>query len=174
MRKVLAGCHRLRRLAEKAASVGHLDHGERLSLLYSLGHLGKEGRRCIHAIIGKCANYDVAETERHIAGLRGLPIGCRRLKDKHPELGGETDCECTFDRQRIPRRLRHAPAPRSSLQESVEEMSSETEPQGPPRRGRSTRTPQRLGKRPAHRQPRDPPLPLPSPRWSSTSRRGSP
>jgi len=86
--RVLAGCALLRHLGDKAAGSGHLAHPERLSLLYSLGHLGGAGEQALHAIIGRCANYDRAETDRQIAKLTGLPIGCTRLREKHatPEL----------------------------------------------------------------------------------------
>jgi retron-type reverse transcriptase len=86
--RVLEGCALLRHLADKAAAVGHLDHGERLSVLYSLGHLGPPGERAIHALIGRCQNYDPAETSRQVARMTGLPIGCTRMREKHatPEL----------------------------------------------------------------------------------------
>lgn len=98
--RVMMGCAILRRLAEKAAAVGHLDHGERLSLLYSLGHLGPQGERAIHAIIGRCRNYDVAETTRQIGRLNGLPIGCARLREKHGTTEGLPSCPCSFDEAR--------------------------------------------------------------------------
>ncbi|MGM0578211.1 MAG: reverse transcriptase domain-containing protein [Myxococcota bacterium] len=94
--RVMAGCAVLRHLADKAATVGHLDHSERLSLLYSLGHLGKAGERAIHAIVGKCRNYDVRETDRQIRRLTGIPIGCRRLKQKHADGALEAACVCEF------------------------------------------------------------------------------
>lgn len=64
--RVMKGCALLRHLADKAAAVGHLDHAERLSVLYSLGHLGPQGERAIHTLIGRCRNYDAAETSRQI------------------------------------------------------------------------------------------------------------
>lgn len=86
--RLMEGCAVLRHLAEKAASTGHLGHPERLSILYTLGHLGENGAQAIHAIIGRCANYDAAETTRQIGRLTGLPIGCARMREKHatPEL----------------------------------------------------------------------------------------
>lgn len=92
--RVMSGCQLLSGLARRSAMVGHLTHHERTSLLHSLGHLGTHGERAIHAIIGKCRNYDVAETQRHIGRLTAVPIGCRRLQDKHPELA--PDCRCDF------------------------------------------------------------------------------
>ncbi len=89
------GCAVLRHLADKASAGGHLDHAERLSLLYSLGHLGEPGHRAIHGIIGGCHNYDPGETSRQISRLSGLPIGCARMRDKHatPEILPLCNCE---------------------------------------------------------------------------------
>ena len=94
--RVMEGCAVLRHLAEKAASVGHLNHAERLSLLYSLGHLGPHGHQAIHAIVARCNNYDAAETARQIDRLAGLPISCTRMREKHgtPEL--LPLCRCDF------------------------------------------------------------------------------
>jgi len=96
IQQVMSGCHVLRHLAEKAATIGHLDHGERLSVLYALGHLNPNGHRAIHAIIGKCRNYDVAVTQHFIDRLSGLPIGCTRLRDKHATGDLLTACACDF------------------------------------------------------------------------------
>jgi retron-type reverse transcriptase len=100
--KVMEGCALLRHLDEKAAAVGHLDHAERLSVLYSLGHLGAPGERAIHALIGRCQNYDAAETSRQIARMTGLPIGCTRMREKHatPELLPLCCCEFADVRRR--------------------------------------------------------------------------
>lgn len=94
--RVLAGCAVLRHLEDKAAASGHLSHPERLSVLYSLGHLGATGEQAIHRIVGRCANYDRGETDRQIGRLSGLPIGCTRLREKHatPEL--LPSCACDF------------------------------------------------------------------------------
>lgn len=95
VRKVLDGCGVLSHLASKAAAIGHLTHSERLSLLYSLGHLGDGGRDAIHGLVGQCRNYDAAETERQIGRLGGLPISCRRLEEKHGVEAGNP-CQCSF------------------------------------------------------------------------------
>lgn len=96
VQRVMAGCAVLRHLADKAAAVGHLDHAERLSLLYSLGHLGEAGRRAIHEIVGRCGNYDEAETSRQIGRLSGLPISCTRMREKHVTAELAPLCACEF------------------------------------------------------------------------------
>jgi hypothetical protein len=95
--KIFAGCILLRDLAARSAALGHLTHSERLSLLYSLGHLGEPGARAIHAIIAMCGNYDRAETERQIRRLSGLPIGCSRMREKHATAQTLPQCNCAFD-----------------------------------------------------------------------------
>lgn len=94
--RVMAGCAVLRHLAEKARSVGHLTHAERLSFLYSLGHLGEPGQQAIHAVISACADYDPKETTRQFGKLGGLPIGCTRLRSKHATAELRPLCVCDF------------------------------------------------------------------------------
>jgi RNA-directed DNA polymerase len=96
VKRVMEGCPVLRHLVDKAATVGHLDHGERLSLLFTLGHLGKPGERALHGIIGTCSNYDVIETNRQIAKLSGLPMGCARMRQKHARGELLAQCSCDF------------------------------------------------------------------------------
>ena len=130
--RMMSGCAILRHLAQKAAAVGHLSHAERLSLLYSLGHLGAPGERAIHAIISTCRNYDVLETSRQIAKLTGLPIGCTRLREKH---GTEATCRCDFEEVRrrggYPTPLLHAGGFRREWREILRERRlAETEEPG--------------------------------------------
>lgn len=94
--RVMQGCAVLRHLADKAAATGHLDHGERLSLLYSLGHLGESGKRAVHAIIRACHNYSESETGRQIDRLSGLPISCHRMREKHLVETIAPLCVCEF------------------------------------------------------------------------------
>lgn len=94
--RVMEGCAVLTDLARKARATGHLDHSERLSLLYSLGHLGRPGERAIHAVISACQNYDPAETSRQIANMRGLPISCTRMREKHAGPALLPLCCCDF------------------------------------------------------------------------------
>jgi hypothetical protein len=94
--RVMTGCAILRHLAEKARDLGHLNHGERLSLLYSLGHLDAPGAQAIHAIIRPCGNYDAVETSRQIANRRGLPVSCTRLREKHATSELLPLCQCDF------------------------------------------------------------------------------
>lgn len=100
--KLMTGCGLLSHLAQKARAVGHLTHAERLSVLYSLGHLGESGEQAIHAVIAPCRNYDPKETARQIGKLGGIPIGCSRLREKHAltdELRAQ--CACSFSVQRL-------------------------------------------------------------------------
>jgi RNA-directed DNA polymerase len=94
--RVMRGCVILRHLAEKAVSTGHLDHSERLSLLYSVGQLGDPGKRAVHAVIRACADYSESETARQIDRLSGLPISCHRLREKHLTEAISPLCVCEF------------------------------------------------------------------------------
>lgn len=98
--KLLQRCLILRHLFEKAQAVRHLQHVERVSLLYSFGHLGEEGIHFLHAIIGLCYDYDPAITAKYIEKRRGFAISCPRLREKHGDLLSGAPCQCFF--QKIP------------------------------------------------------------------------
>jgi RNA-directed DNA polymerase len=96
VQRVLGGCVILRDLVGRAEATGHLNHAERLSLLYSLGHLGEAGRTAIHEVLRPCANYSERETSRQIGRLSGLPIGCTRMREKHVREATRAACVCEF------------------------------------------------------------------------------
>lgn len=94
---ILERCALLRHLARKSDATGHLDHAERLSLLYSIGHLGTSGEQAIHAVLHRCRNYSETETSRQIGRKTGLPISCQRLREKHAEEPPLREaCNCDF------------------------------------------------------------------------------
>jgi hypothetical protein len=57
---------------------------------------GCAGRRAIHEIVGRCGNYDEAETTRQIGRLSGLPISCTRMREKHVTAELAPLCACEF------------------------------------------------------------------------------
>lgn len=91
-RAVLERCALLTELALRAAATGHLNHHERYSLAAVLAPLGPGGVEAIHAIISACANYDHEVTQHFIDRISPRPMGCVRLKERHPDLAG--DCAC--------------------------------------------------------------------------------
>lgn len=96
-RRILEGCHVLGDLAEKAERTSYLNHRERSSLLWVLGHLGDEGRAALHAIIAHTYNYSPEVTDRHIGRLPPFPISCPKLKEMHPEAAALHPCSCQFE-----------------------------------------------------------------------------
>lgn len=140
--RLLAGCALVRHLANKARTAEHLDHSERLSLLYTLGHLGVAGRRAIHEIIGPCRNYDTDETERQLSKLGGLPMSCARLREKHltPELAPQCACDFGDIRGGYPTPLLHVAGFRRPWREALRSGAVLRPGTGvePPRRGTST------------------------------------
>jgi group II intron reverse transcriptase/maturase len=171
---VMTGCAVLRHLARKAASVGHLSHGERLSLLYTLGHLGPNGHQAIHAIIARCNNYDAAETSRQIARLSGLPIGCARMREKHvtPEL--LPLCCCDFGdvaaRGGYPTPLLHATGFRHAWRAVLRRREEEARVRPPALVGVRAVPERSLGERPSAR--RDPSAQRPAATQVNTSEPG--
>ena len=96
VRQVLRACEPLAFLAAKARKSGYLEHQERMTLLLVLGHLGEEGRRCLHLVMSWCVNYSEAVTNRFIERLTGSPVSCPRLRQRHPEVTASVSCDCRF------------------------------------------------------------------------------
>ncbi len=94
--KLMGHCLILRRLFEKAQAVRHLQHRERVSLLYTFGHIGEEGQHFLHATISLCYDYDAAITQRYIEKRRGFAISCPKLREKHGDLLDGAPCQCFF------------------------------------------------------------------------------
>jgi len=96
VKNLLEGCAIVRALVEKAKTTHYLNHQERLTLLYTLGHLGEEGKRYLHKVISYTINYDYDVTENYIRKMKPNPISCPRVKEKHEELGVNNKCDCNF------------------------------------------------------------------------------
>lgn len=98
IKKVLDGCNVLRFLVNKAKESAHLTHSERLVLLYSLGHLGLDGKRYIHQVISHCLNYNYNYTQRWIDRLKPeiRPISCPKIRDWLSYITPGVGCYCEF------------------------------------------------------------------------------
>lgn len=94
--RVLSGCMVIRYLVNKSRDTHYLDHSERITLLYSLGHLGEEGKSYLHKVISNCINYDYEYTQRQIRKRKPFPISCARIREKHESFALELGCDCTF------------------------------------------------------------------------------
>jgi len=99
IKKMVEGCRVIKFLVNKAKEKGHLTHSERLVLLYSLGHLGEEGKRYIHQIMSRCFNYDFNYTQRWINRLQtnAHPISCPKIRDWLSDITPGIGCYCEFD-----------------------------------------------------------------------------
>lgn len=97
--KILEGCRVIKFLVNKAKEKGHLTHSERLVLLYSLGHLSKEGKQYIHQTMSNCLNYDFNYTQRWINRLQATayPISCPKIRDWLSDITPVIGCYCEFD-----------------------------------------------------------------------------
>lgn len=93
---LLSGCKVISRLVDKARETHYLDNAERVTLLYTLGHLGQEGKDFLHQVIGHCLNYDHDYTEKRIQKMKPYPISCARIKEKHEDLALDLGCNCSF------------------------------------------------------------------------------
>lgn len=93
---VVQGCALLAALVKKAAQTRHLRHTERLALLYTLGHLGEEGRNYLHQVMALCSNYDPRITERWLRRLEEghRSIRCRTLQEWLKDHLPGMSCSC--------------------------------------------------------------------------------
>jgi len=91
---LLSGCNVVNYLVKKARDTHYLDNSERVTLLYTLGHLGQEGKDFLHETISNCINYDYNFTEKKIRKIKPCPISCARIREKHEDIALELGCNC--------------------------------------------------------------------------------
>ncbi|HID56041.1 TPA: group II intron reverse transcriptase/maturase [Candidatus Poribacteria bacterium] len=94
--KVISGCNVLKFLCKKSKETNWLEHHERLLILRTVGHLGEEGKRAIHAIMRHTLNYSERITDRFISRLEPYPLSCARIRGNYPELTANLRCNCRF------------------------------------------------------------------------------
>jgi group II intron reverse transcriptase/maturase len=94
--KVISGCSVLRFVCKKAKETNWLEHHERLLMLRTIGHLGEEGKRAIHAVMRHTLNYSERITDRFIAKLEPYPLSCARIRGNYQELTANLRCDCRF------------------------------------------------------------------------------
>ena len=73
---MLSGCKVINYLVDKAKKTHYLNNSERVTLLYTLGILGQEGKDFLHKVISNCINYDYDYTEKQIKKMKSFPISC--------------------------------------------------------------------------------------------------
>lgn len=88
---VLDHCPLIAALAAEAQLTADLNHDGRYSLASVLSGL-PGGVEAVHHLIGACADYDHAITQHFIDRLHPRPLGCRRLKARHPHLADRCRC----------------------------------------------------------------------------------
>lgn len=96
VKNLLSGCKIINYLVNKAQDTHYLDNSERVTLLYTLGHLGEEGKSFLHKVISNCINYDYDFTEKQIKKIKPYPISCARIREKHEDFALDVGCDCTF------------------------------------------------------------------------------
>lgn len=97
---LLSSCNVIGHLVKKAEDTHYLDNSERVTLLYTFGHLGQEGNEFLHKVISNCINYDYDFTEKKIMKIKPYPISCAKIKEKHEDIALNPGCNCHF---KIPR-----------------------------------------------------------------------
>jgi hypothetical protein len=94
--KVFKGCNVLRHFKEKAEHTKWLNHVERLTVLGGLVHLGPAGHRAIHEIISHTTNYNHRITEKFIQRVKGFPLSCPKIRERHSDITPVVGCCCQF------------------------------------------------------------------------------
>jgi hypothetical protein len=127
-------------LVNKAIKTHYLNNSERVTLLYTLGHLGQEGKDFLHKVISNCINYDYDFTEKKIKKMKPYPISCPRIREKHEDFALDLGCNCNF---KIPPKVYPSPVlhafkrrnawlfqPLSSSEGSTEAQNNKVIPEG--------------------------------------------
>jgi len=99
VQSVLSGCKVINYLVNKARETHYLNNSERVTLLYTFGHLGQEGKEFLHRVISNCINYDYEYTEKKIRKMKSFPISCPKIREKHEDIALDLGCNCDL---RIP------------------------------------------------------------------------
>ncbi len=93
---MLSGCKVISYLVDKAKETHYLNNSERVTLLYTLGLLGHEGKDFLHKVISYCINYDYDYTEKQIKKMKSYPISCYRIREKHEDFALDLGCNCSL------------------------------------------------------------------------------
>lgn len=90
-RRILEACGLLAELAREACTTHDLGHDGRYSLASVLATVAG-GSETVHAIIAHCTDYDHGITQGFLDRLHPRPLGCKRLKERHPHLADRCAC----------------------------------------------------------------------------------
>jgi len=120
-------CNVLKYLTNKAEKERHLAHIDRLTLLNTLGHLGKAGQYKLHQIIGKTINYDHRITERWIGRLKGSPVSCPKIREWQSHITPSVGCFCPF-----PKTVKSYPTPQLHIDPKFEPQRTRPKPSAVP------------------------------------------
>jgi group II intron reverse transcriptase/maturase len=96
VQSVLSGCKVINYLVNKARETHYLNNSERVTLLYTFGHLGQGGEDFLHKVISNCINYDYEYTEKKIRKMKSFPISCPKIREKHEDIALDLGCNCVF------------------------------------------------------------------------------
>lgn len=109
IKKLIEKCNVLRYLYIKANQENDLSHFERLTILNTIGHLGEQGRKAVHLIIGKCYNYKYDVTEKWINRISKNPASCPKIREWLSDITSVVGCYCNFqvDSQTYPSPVLH-------------------------------------------------------------------
>ena len=97
-RRLLEGCAVLRSLVGQALVTGMLDSTERRTVLETAGHLpGARGDSLVRRVMRQ-VGYSAAAADRQVARLSPHPLGCARIRERHPDTAVRVGCACVFAR----------------------------------------------------------------------------
>ena len=95
---LLDGCQVLKYLYDKARVTKYLTHTERLSILYSIGHIS-DGKDMVNYFMSLCANYDPKITLKYINKVKGskYAISCYKIREWLSYITSQVGCNCKFE-----------------------------------------------------------------------------
>lgn len=94
--KIFAGCNVLRHFQERAERTKWLNHTERLTVAAVFGHMGLAGHQTVHEIIQHTTNYNYRITQKWLERVKGYPISCPKIRERHNDVTPVVGCCCQF------------------------------------------------------------------------------
>jgi len=97
IQQLVSKCPVIEYMVNKSINEHHLNHSERVVLLYTISFIPKEGPLFLHSVISNCFDYDYSITEKHLKSRHKNVMSCPRIRSWLPEITRKVHCSCFFE-----------------------------------------------------------------------------